>query len=63
MSLSGDGGGNQVLKLWKNVKEELKSLHLETANCILVLSANLINRILTQLQLCGQYLRVLSVRR
>ena len=40
------------VKTWRYVKEKLKkNLHLVTANCILGLRANLINRILTQLQL------------
>lgn len=43
-------GGEQVLKMWCYVKEELKkNLHLETSNHILVLSTNLSSRILTQL--------------
>ena len=40
------------VKTWRYVKEKLKkNLHLVTANSILGLRANLINRILTQLQL------------
>ena len=51
------------VKTWRYVKEKLKkNLHLVTANSILGLRANLINRILTQLQLSGDILQLIAMK-